>query len=95
MCARQAWNNGLAGEQKPHKDSLLRKWEVGSFKDIADAKEGHMTVNSLERIISEFPEALDAVKPLCLSLRTILFGDLRGWFLELRQGTQINFTDQS
>ncbi|KAG6084752.1 hypothetical protein E4U16_001117 [Claviceps sp. LM84 group G4] len=75
MCARQAWSNGFAGEQKPPKDSLLRKWEIGSFKDIADAKEGHMTVNSLERIMGEFPEALDVVKPLCFGLRTILFGD--------------------
>ncbi|KAI9147408.1 serine/threonine-protein kinase Sgk2 [Paramyrothecium foliicola] len=73
MCARQAWNNGLAGEQKPPKDSLLRKWEIGSFKDIADAKEGHMTVNSLERIMGEFPLAMDVVKPLCLKIRKILF----------------------
>ncbi|PVH92748.1 serine/threonine-protein kinase Sgk2 [Periconia macrospinosa] len=73
MCARQAWSNGFAGEQKPPKDSLLRKWEIGSFKDIADAKEGHMTVNSLERIMSEFPEALNVVKPLCLKIRKILF----------------------
>ncbi|KAG5972063.1 hypothetical protein E4U56_006427 [Claviceps arundinis] len=75
MCARQAWSNGFAGEQKPPKDSLLRKWEIGSLKYIADAKEGHMTVNSLERIMEEFPEALDVVKPLCFGLRTILFGD--------------------
>ncbi|KAG6237795.1 hypothetical protein E4U24_007384 [Claviceps purpurea] len=73
MCARQAWSNGFAGEEKPPKDSLLRKWEIGSFKDIADAKEGHMTVNSLERIMGEFPEALDVVKPLCLKIRKILF----------------------
>jgi hypothetical protein len=32
-----------------------------------------MTVNSLERIMGEFPEALDAVKPLCLKIRKILF----------------------
>lgn len=73
MCARQAWSNGFAGEQKPPKDSLLRKWETGGLKDIADAKEGHMTVNSLERIMGEFPEALDVVKPLCLRIRKILF----------------------
>ena len=75
MCARQAWSNGFAGEEKWPKESPLRRWEIGSFKAIADAKEGHMTVNGLERIMSEFPQALDFMKPLCLSLRTILFGD--------------------
>ncbi len=32
---------------------------LGEFQDIADAKERHMTVNSLERIMGEFPEALE------------------------------------
>ncbi|KAG6259918.1 hypothetical protein E4U48_000293 [Claviceps purpurea] len=75
MCARQAWSNGFAGEEKPPKDSLLRKWEIGSFKEIARTKAGDMTVDGLEEIMGEFPEALDVVKPLCFGLRTILFGD--------------------
>ncbi|KAH8742393.1 kinase-like domain-containing protein [Diaporthe sp. PMI_573] len=73
MCARQSWNNGFGGVEKPPKESLLRKWEIGRFQDIADAKEGHMTVNSLERIMSEFPESLNVVKTLCLRIRKILF----------------------
>ncbi|KAK3331428.1 serine/threonine-protein kinase Sgk2 [Apodospora peruviana] len=73
MCARQAWSNGFAGEEKPPKESLTRRWEIGSFKYIADAKVGHMTVNGLESIMGEFPEALDVVKPLCLKIRKILF----------------------
>ncbi|GAW21703.1 hypothetical protein ANO14919_112270 [Xylariales sp. No.14919] len=73
MCARQSWSNGFAGEERPPKESLLRKWETGNFKDIARTKEGDMTVNSLERIMGEFPEALDTVKPLCLRIRRILF----------------------
>ncbi|KAI1191807.1 serine/threonine-protein kinase Sgk2 [Nemania serpens] len=60
MCARQ---------------SILRRWEVGTFDSIADAKEGHMTVNTLERIMGEFPRSLDVVQALCLRLRTALFGD--------------------
>lgn len=32
-----------------------------------------MTVNSLERIMGEFPLAMDVVKPLCLKIRKILF----------------------
>ncbi|KAI3317111.1 serine/threonine-protein kinase Sgk2 [Xylariaceae sp. AK1471] len=73
MCARQSWSNGFAGEEWPPKESLLRRWEIGSFKYIAAAKEGDMTVNSLEGIMGEFPEALDVIKPLCLRIRKILF----------------------
>ena len=32
-----------------------------------------MTVNGLERIMNEFPEAFNMVKPLCLKLRKLLF----------------------
>ncbi|OTB10888.1 hypothetical protein K445DRAFT_322656 [Daldinia sp. EC12] len=73
MCACQSWWNGFGSVEKPPQKSLLRKWGIGSFEDIADAKEGHMTVNGLERIMGEFPKALDVVKPLCLKIRKILF----------------------
>jgi hypothetical protein len=32
-----------------------------------------LTVNGLKRIMGEFPQALDVVKPLCVRLRKILF----------------------
>ncbi|KJK86574.1 hypothetical protein H633G_09576 [Metarhizium anisopliae BRIP 53284] len=74
MCARCSWNNRFGrGGEKPPKDSLLRRWEIGSFKYIAAAKEGDMSVNALERIMGEFPEVFDIVKPLCLKIRKILF----------------------
>ncbi|KAI3331206.1 serine/threonine-protein kinase Sgk2 [Ustulina deusta] len=74
MCARQSWSNGFArGGEKPPKESILRRWEIGTFDSIADAKEGHMTVNSLKRIMGEFPRSLDIVKTLCLKIRKILF----------------------
>jgi hypothetical protein len=73
MCARQAWTNGLGEEQKRPQYSLLNKWETGSFKDVAEAKEGQMAVSGLERIMGEFPQALDVVKPLCVRMRNILF----------------------
>ncbi|KAI0401432.1 hypothetical protein F4802DRAFT_580182 [Xylaria palmicola] len=73
MCARQSWRNGFARGEKPPKESILRRWEIGTFDSIADAKEGHMTVNSLERIMSEFLRSLDIVKALCLRIRKILF----------------------
>ncbi|KAK7229650.1 hypothetical protein V2G26_001820 [Clonostachys chloroleuca] len=73
MCARQSWSNGFASKENRPKESLLRRWEIGSFKYIAAAKEGDMTVNGLERIMGEFPDALDVVKPLCLKIRKVLF----------------------
>lgn len=73
MCARQSWSNGFGGVETPPKESRLRKWEIGTFKDIADAKAGHMTVDGLDWIVSEFPTALDVVKPLCFRVRKILF----------------------
>ncbi|OTB04962.1 hypothetical protein M426DRAFT_11051 [Hypoxylon sp. CI-4A] len=73
MCARQSWWNGFGGEEKPPKESLFRRWEIGSFRSIAQAKAGDMTVDGLEGIMSEFPRALDDIKPLCLRIRKILF----------------------
>ncbi|KAL2889205.1 serine/threonine-protein kinase Sgk2 [Ceratocystis lukuohia] len=73
MCARQAWSNGFAGKEIPRKKSRLRKWEIGRFEYIADTKRDHMAVNGLARIMEEFPEALDVVKPVCLKIRKILF----------------------
>ncbi|KAI0798918.1 serine/threonine-protein kinase Sgk2 [Xylaria sp. FL0064] len=75
MCARQSWRNGFARGEQPPKESILRRWEIGTFDFIADAKEGHMTVNGVERIMGEFPRSLNNVKALCLKLRTALFGD--------------------
>ena len=76
MCARSSWTKTeLCRGETPPKKSLLRKWEIGSFEDIADAKEGHMMVNGLERIMTEFPGVFDVVKHLCFKIRSILFGD--------------------
>ncbi|KAG5980339.1 hypothetical protein E4U55_004128 [Claviceps digitariae] len=74
MCARQAWINGVSGKQQPPKESLLRAWEIGSFEHTARVKEGDMCgTTSLTNIMSEFPESLDVIKPLCLKIREILF----------------------
>ena len=77
MSARRAWaKKRLRGNDEVEPaQSDLHSWEIGSFKDIAKAKEGDMTVNGLERIMGEFPKDFDAVKLLCLRIRSILFGD--------------------
>lgn len=75
MCVRESWTKETFSRgEKPPRESLLRRWEIGSFKYIAAAKAGDMAVvDGLEVIMGEFPEALDAVKPLCLKIRKILF----------------------
>ncbi|KAM4067491.1 kinase [Hirsutella rhossiliensis] len=90
MCARYSWSNGFGGGEKPPKESDLRNWQIGSFRDIAKAKEGDMTMNGLERIMGEFPERLDVVKPLCLRIRSIMFGDTA----RLNFGTPVGDSDQ-
>lgn len=97
MCARQSWSNGFSGkDEKAPTESLLRKWEIGGFKDIARFKVSDMTINGFEEIMGEFPEPLDIVKLLCLRIRKTLFGgSARLFFLEPLLETQINFTDPS
>ncbi|TWU77787.1 hypothetical protein ED733_008720 [Metarhizium rileyi] len=78
LCAMCAWDEKkkLYDEDEAQPAvSILRKWEIGNFVDIADAKEGHMTVNGVERIMDEFPNACYAAKSLCLKIRSLLFGD--------------------
>ncbi|TWU79100.1 hypothetical protein ED733_008727 [Metarhizium rileyi] len=74
MCALQSWNHGFGGKEPP-RDSALRGWETGTFKQIAAVKVGHMTVNGLQEVMDEFPDMFDVVKPLCLKIRSILFGE--------------------
>lgn len=73
MCARESWGKEkLCDGETPPRTSRLRKWEIGSFEEMADAKSYHMTVNGLKDIMDEFPAALKAVKPLCLNIRKVL-----------------------
>ncbi|KAI1737356.1 serine/threonine-protein kinase Sgk2 [Xylaria scruposa] len=74
MCARQSWWKEFSGKERPPKQSLLKKWVIGSFPDIARYKRGYMMTNiMLRRILNEFPKTLDSVKPLCYRIREILF----------------------
>lgn len=76
MCARCAWDKDKKlrdDDEVSPEESILRKWEIGSFKDIAKAKRGDMAVDGVEDIMAEFPEALDIVKSLCLRIRKLLF----------------------
>ncbi|CAK7274789.1 hypothetical protein SEPCBS57363_006341 [Sporothrix epigloea] len=75
MCARQSWHNGFPTQnEKAPRASCLRRWEIGSVKDLARNKLGDMTGIGLEDIMSEFPASLSVVKSLCLKLSSSLFG---------------------
>ena len=80
QCARRGW-----GEERP-KDSLLTKWYTGSYREIANAKFGNMSKSetaglAFENILDEFPPLFDCVKPLCRTIRDILFPYENGLFI--------------
>jgi len=80
QCARRGW-----GEEWP-KDSLLTKWYTGSYREIANAKFGNMSKSetaglAFENILDEFPPLFDCVKPLCRTIRDILFPYGNGLFI--------------
>lgn len=59
---------------------MLRKWYIGSYKEIAQTKEYGMVVNGLEELLEEFPQIFDCVKPSCREIRGILFPYKDGLF---------------
>ncbi|KAM3509002.1 hypothetical protein MY11210_006497 [Beauveria gryllotalpidicola] len=79
LCARRGW--ALAGASKRlSKKSKLSRWYTGDYEDIAQNKRGDMDRNGLELILREFPQGFDCVKPLCRTLRDILFPHKDGLF---------------
>ncbi|EEH21420.2 hypothetical protein PABG_03636 [Paracoccidioides brasiliensis Pb03] len=78
QCARHGWE--LNQPRTSHKlqerpeFSMLRKWYTGSYEEIATYKRGNMEAGGFERILmKEFPPWFDWVKPLCRTIRRILF----------------------
>ncbi|KAI9776690.1 MAG: hypothetical protein M1839_009417 [Geoglossum umbratile] len=63
---------GRKADKKLPETSRLRHWYAGSYEDIADMKQGHMSV--FEDITAEFPPMFEDVKGLAEELRDILFG---------------------
>lgn len=79
ICARQAWDRVIECNKndRPEK-SVLAKWYIGSYEDIATFKEVAMSVRGLDKLLEQFPQALDRVKPLCREIRAILFSYMDG-----------------
>lgn len=72
LCARRAW--ALPGAPKrPTAGHALSHWYTGTYDDIARSKRGDMDLTGLEVVLKEFPSSFDCVKPLCRTLRDVLF----------------------
>lgn len=75
LCARRGWDLCRNPNGRP-KVSRLSRWYTGTFEDIAQDKLADMIKakdKGFDRVLKEFPPAFDHVKPLCESLRGILF----------------------
>ena len=84
MCARRTWEREFKCKPKDRlKKNILSKWYTGSFDDIANAKQGYMHVDKFEDILKEFSQAFDCVKPLCKTIRGILFPYKNGLIIEI------------
>ncbi|KAF2459673.1 hypothetical protein BDY21DRAFT_338901 [Lineolata rhizophorae] len=75
QCARRGW-----GQEWPE-DTLITQWYTGSYREIAFAKRGGMSVDGFEYILEEFPPRFDWVKALCREMRGILFPYREGLFV--------------
>lgn len=74
ICARRAWEREFqcrAIDRPPQ--NILKKWYMGDYDDIAQAKRGYMHADGFEDILEEFPGSANCVKPLCRRIRRILF----------------------
>ncbi|KAK5999022.1 hypothetical protein PT974_01409 [Cladobotryum mycophilum] len=88
LCARRGW--ALAGTSKrPEAKTILSHWYTGTYEDIARSKRGDMDKNGLETILREYPQAFDCVKPLCRTIRDVLFPHKDGLFTGTPQDPNI------
>lgn len=72
LCARRGWDLCRNPKGRPE-ESRLRNWYTGTFDQIVDAKEHHMGADGFQKILMEFPQAFNHIKPLCKDIRGILF----------------------
>ena len=78
LSARRAWDLPRAGKRQGA--SRLTAWYTGFFDDMSRTKKGDMDKQEFERILHEIPRVFEAVKPLCRTLRDILFPYRDGLF---------------
>jgi len=52
---------------------ILRGWYTGTYTEIANSKQGHMSKNRFENVLTEFAPNFENLKPLARELRSALF----------------------
>ncbi|KAG5302196.1 serine/threonine protein kinase Sgk2 [Histoplasma ohiense] len=76
QCARHGWEklDELQRQRQDRlKDSMLKKWYSSTFRDIATYKRGNMEAGGFEYLLQEFPPGFECVKPLCRTIRGVMF----------------------
>ncbi|EGE79109.1 serine/threonine-protein kinase Sgk2 [Blastomyces dermatitidis ATCC 18188] len=76
QCARHGWEklDELQRQRQDRpKDSMLKKWYSSTFRDIATYKRGNMEAGGFEYLLQEFPLGFECVKPLCRTIRGVMF----------------------
>ncbi|KAI4153240.1 MAG: hypothetical protein L6R39_001622 [Caloplaca ligustica] len=91
LCARQGWRFSGDSRGQP-KDSMLVRWYAGTYKEIAQNKRGDMDRSGLEVILDEFPPMFEYVKPLCRTIRDVLFPYKHGLFTGTPQDPELLYT---
>lgn len=76
QCDRHEWRFSVNSKNQS-KDSLLTKWYIDTFKDIASIKRSDMNASEFEDILKKFSPQFDCVKSLCRELRKIFFQYMR------------------
>ena len=84
ICARRVWERGFRCKRKDRpRDSALKGWYRGTFKEIAKIKYYDMSVDGFKELLEEFPSSLDCVKPLCIKIRGMFFPILKDGSMDI------------
>ena len=80
VCARHGWDF-VQNPKGRAQESFFEGWYKGNYENIANTKRGNMDKQGLERMLMEFPPEFDSIKPLCRTIRDILFPYRDGLFI--------------
>lgn len=74
ICARRVWERGFwcSAVDRP-KESMLNEWYTGSFKEMIARSKMYAIGVDIFKLVDEFTQAFDSVKPLCTKIQDTLF----------------------
>ena len=76
LCARREWDF-CENSRDRSKESVLTKWYIDNFKNIARSKLDDMHIDEFDDILKKFSSFFDWDKALCKKIRDILFSLLK------------------